>query len=71
MTATLTFTLPEEAHEHQCAVYAARIVSEMFDLDEQLRSWLKHGHSFKTPDEALEAVRSRLCDTRALIEDLG
>jgi hypothetical protein len=30
------------------------------NLEDTLRSYLKYGHQFKTPEEALEAIRARL-----------
>jgi hypothetical protein len=30
------------------------------NLEDALRSYLKYGHEFKTPEEALEAIRARL-----------
>lgn len=67
MKALLEFNLPEEQSEHQTAVEAGawkyRVVHA---LDEQLRSWIKHGHPFQTADAALKNVRQRLHD---LIEE--
>lgn len=34
--------------------------SFLSDLDNQLRSWLKHGHNFLSADEALSSVRQML-----------
>lgn len=67
MKATLTFTLPDEANEHRDALdgYQWRRCCEC--LRSELRNWLKYGHSFKTPDEALEAVRTQV---NALTSDL-
>ena len=62
MTATLTFTLPEEAREHQLAVNGALMAGAICDTLETTRSWLKHGHDFKTPEEAIAACRDLLVD---------
>ena len=42
MTATLTFSLPEEQEEFQCAVDAGQWKSAMDDISNWLRSKLKH-----------------------------
>lgn len=60
MTATLTFNLPEDDGAHKRALFADLIYAQMEDAREQIRSWRKHGHTFKTPDEAIEACRALL-----------
>ena len=60
MTATLTFTLPEEQEEFYLAAKGAdwRIVVE--DLDAHLRSRLKHEDLSEDVDKALDEARQRL-----------
>ena len=58
----LKFNLPEEQTEHQRALDGGKWWGVVLDLDEQLRSWGKHGHQFKTADEAIENARTRLHD---------
>jgi len=60
MTATLSFQLPEESTEHKLAVNGAEIAYQVRAVDQQLRNWLKHGHEFKTADEAITATREML-----------
>lgn len=67
-TAILTFSLPEESEEHLCAVNAFKWKSVVCGLDNYLREQLKYGHSFKTPDEALEKTRQALF---GVLEDEG
>jgi hypothetical protein len=69
MKATLEFNLPEEAHEFYIATRATRMSIEISITREKIRSWLKHGHEFKTPDDALIAVRSELLEAFQLIEE--
>ncbi len=66
MKAILEFNLPEDSAEHLLAIRGSDFHSVCWDLDQDLRGWLKHGHEFKTPEEAIEAVRDRL---RQLMED--
>lgn len=62
MKATLEFNLPEEYQEHQLASRAGELSNLVLDADEQIRSWMKHGHGtkFETVDGALSACRDLL-----------
>ena len=60
MKAILEFNLPEEQSEYQTANQAGALHSILWDLDNELRNNLKHGHKFKTADDALEYVRAFL-----------
>lgn len=62
MEATLKFNLPEEKEEFLKAQNGAVTHSIIYDVDSKLRSYLKYGHGFKTPDEAIENVRIYLND---------
>lgn len=57
---TMTFSLPEEKYEHRCAVHGATWKNIVYEVDMFLRNHLKHGHEFKTADDALQAVRDHL-----------
>jgi len=69
MKAILEFNLPEDAALHKWAVASADMASEIMDLDNNLRSWIKHGHQFKDADEALRTVREFLADAVDLAFD--
>ena len=69
MTATLTFKLPEEAHEHQLATNAARLAALIDDLDQQARAWLKHGTNQTSPQEPLEWLRGEINQVRDLLHE--
>jgi len=62
MITTLQFNCPEEQIELQTAIDAGKWKSVATELDEQLRQWVKYGHQFKHPTEALENTRMRLFD---------
>lgn len=68
MTATLTFTLPEEGVEHLQAVRAGELAGAISDVLTQTRTWLKHGHEFDSPEQALEAIRALLCEVAPLAQ---
>ena len=66
MEATLKFNLPEEREDHLLAVRAGDMAAGVADAMEQTRCWLKHGHDFKTADEAIEACRALLADAAGI-----
>jgi len=66
--AMLTFDLPEDRVEHEVAVHAMDWALVAWDMDEQLRSWLKYGHEFGGSEDALEGIRQKL---RELMEEHG
>jgi hypothetical protein len=57
---TIEFNLPEESEEYKITTNAMEYYCALCDLDNDLRNALKHGHAYKTIDEALEDTRRRL-----------
>ena len=57
MKATLTFDLPEENSDFRDAVQAADFKSALWEIEQQLRSWEKYGHTFKDADDAVRQIR--------------
>jgi hypothetical protein len=74
MKATLEFNLPEDENEFRLQSHGVDWALVAFEMDACLRRWLKHGHNFKTADEALEGVRealSRSLESRGVsLEDI-
>jgi len=68
MKAILEFNLPEEQDEHYLAINGAGFYAVCFDLDQQLRAWLKYGHDFAGAEHTLEKCREKL---RELFETHG
>lgn len=60
MKATLKFKIPEERENHLVAIHAEDLYYVIYEVDLLLRNGLKYGHEYKTPDEALEAIRDFL-----------
>jgi hypothetical protein len=60
MKAILEFNLPEDKREYEMANQAADMVAAIGHFEDTLRSYLKYGHDFKTPEEAIEAMRTLL-----------
>jgi hypothetical protein len=62
MTATLTFQLPEERFDFDCATKGRDWRSVVSDLDEDLRQKVKHGDSPGSFAEAREMLHDLLRD---------
>lgn len=60
---TIVFSLPEEADALTMALHGFAWWKVSWDLDQWLRGKLKHGHEFKTADDALQACRDFLHET--------
>jgi hypothetical protein len=55
--ATLEFDLPEEREEFELASKGTDWMLVLWEIDQNLRNSLKHGHEYKTADEAMEKMR--------------
>lgn len=66
MKTVIEFDLPEDDDVHKLADNASGLYNSLWDLDQQLRSWIRHGHTFESADDALETVRGAL---RSFMED--
>ena len=60
--ATLKFNLPEENAEHKLAVNAGNYYAVLWDIDQYLRSKLKHGDLAESEYVVLEKTRDELRD---------
>jgi hypothetical protein len=68
MKATLTFRLPDERYEHECALRGTEAVAALAELREWLRSQVKYTERSESEKAVIEEVRARL---RAVIEERG
>ena len=59
MKAELTYSLPEDNYDFECAHNGWRYRSELRDLQENLRSLRKHGHNFTDADMVIEDLWDR------------
>jgi hypothetical protein len=57
MKAILEFNLPEDIIDFTKATKAQDYFHALWDIGVQLRSWEKHGHSFKDADDAVVQIR--------------
>ena len=60
MNATLSFNLPEESLDHLDAINGTTYKVCLSELDAHLRGLQKYDHPYKTPDEVIDAIRSKL-----------
>lgn len=63
MKATLEFELPDERVEHRLAVNAPDMAALLWDLDNELRTFLKHGNTDKPSEQLARELRQMMCDT--------
>ena len=56
MKATLTYTLPDEQGDFDAALAGRKAISALWDIDQRLRSLLKHG----TPTEQEAALAEQI-----------
>jgi hypothetical protein len=54
MKATLSFNLPEESIEHLDALHGYEWKAIVMDLHRIARNSIKHGHSYKQADDAIQ-----------------
>ena len=67
MKATLEFNLPEERQEHMMAVLVGEMYQVLWEIDQQCRSWLKHGHEISA-EQVMEWVRAEVSEVLAKLE---
>ena len=70
--AKLAYKLPEEQDDFRLAIDGGKWYSVAWEIDQQLRTWLRHGHEFPDGDAALEAARTALwavCEDNAVSFD--
>ncbi len=67
--AILEFQLPEENNEFKLAQRGSDYWTALWDIDQDLRGWLKHGHEFKSAGELMEHLRKDIRE-RADIDDI-
>jgi len=64
----IEFNLPEEENEMKLAQRGREYYCVIWDTLQEIRSYLKYGHQFKTVDEALEKISESLYE--AQIDDI-
>ncbi len=60
MEGVLHYNLPEEEQDFKLAQRGKDYFKFLWDLDQELRNWLKYGHNFKSPNKVMEKIREEL-----------
>jgi hypothetical protein len=70
MKTKLTFEFDDDdgVDEPKIYIHAKDVNSAIWDLKQAIRSKLKHGHEFKTPDDVLEWVQEELFNIKGVEE---
>ena len=67
MKATLEFELPEDQDELNLLLSSRTMASAIFDVDNRMRSELKHGITFASIEDVCEWVREALTEAQQSI----
>lgn len=59
-TVTIRYTLPDEQAEYDAARQGAEAKSVLWDIDQRLRSLLKHGEPGKEAERLAEQIRDMI-----------
>ena len=62
MEAILKFNLPEDRNEHKLALKGSKYYSCLWEIDQTLRSILKHGHEYKDVEELAQYIRKTIAE---------
>ena len=69
MKAILEFNLPEEEYEHKRAVLAMEAFSVLHDIDQHLRSIVKHGEgAYESPEALAKHIREQIWELLSKVE---
>ena len=59
-TATLTYNLPDEQGDFDAALAGRKAISALWEIDQQLRSLLKHGEPRESEIELATRIRAMI-----------
>ena len=69
MQATLTFNLPEDDAEHKHALKGIEYYSCLWDIDQRMRSLLKHGNDYSNVEVLAQDIRDMISGRVNLYND--
>jgi hypothetical protein len=70
-TASLTFSLPDESYEHLCAVHGRAFHIKLHNIDERLRTLVKHADGEKICAIKLaQEIRAEIADALAVLGEV-
>lgn len=62
MKAMFVFKLPEEESQFNDCRYGGKYKAALQEIDNTLRNYQKHGHKFKSADEAIDEIRKMVLE---------
>ncbi len=68
----ITYNLPEDRYDYARAFHADELFRECSEIDQQFRSWLKHGYhtdQFSNPGDVMQYVRDAISPILCKLED--
>lgn len=66
MKATLEFNLPDDELAHRLAVRSWDMASEVQIAWAKMRTWKKHGHTFDSPEAAIEGCMELIAEAHSI-----
>lgn len=69
MKARLEFDLPEEEIQFMRASRADIAWDKLYNIDVALRSWIKHGHDFKSVEDLAQHIRTQINEALGVIDE--
>jgi hypothetical protein len=62
-TITIRYSLPDDKHEYDCARLGAAACGTLWEIDQRLRSLVKHGDPSEETQRLAEEIRQMIRDT--------
>ena len=59
-TLTVRYNLPDEQHDYECARLGRAMAMTIWDIDQRLRSLLKHGEPTEAEAKLAEEIRDMI-----------
>jgi hypothetical protein len=70
MKAILEFNLPEEKYEHERAIHAMDAFALLHDIDQHLRSVVKHGEGgYESVEDLATNIRNQISELLQKVEE--
>lgn len=61
-TVTIRYNLPDEQHEYDCARLGSKMAACIWDIDQRLRSLIKHGDPSEETEKLADEIRQMIRD---------
>ena len=68
MKVVMEFNIPEDNNDYILCNNARKYFSCLWDIDQKMRTYLKHGHKYASVEDLMEEIRSDICSYVDLYE---